>query len=54
MKNSMEVPQKTKNRTRSSNPTTGHLSEENHNSERYMKPTVHLTTIYNSQDIEAI
>jgi len=33
MKNNIEVPQKTRNRT-TSNPTPGHLSRENHNSKR--------------------
>ena len=38
MENSMEVPQKTKNRTtiRPSIPTTGHIPWENHNSKRIM------------------
>jgi len=40
MENSMEVPQKTKNRTtmQSSNPTPGHLSRENHNSKKIHAP----------------
>ena len=40
MENSMEVPQKTKNRTtiKSSNSISGHLSRENHNLKRYMHP----------------
>ena len=36
------------------NPITGHIPWENHNSEMYMHPNVHSTTIYNTQDIEAI
>ena len=32
----------------SSNPTLGHISTENCNSERYMHPSVHCCTIYNS------
>ena len=36
----------------SSNPTPGHLSEENHDLKRYMSPSVHCSTIYNSQDME--
>ena len=38
MENSMEISQKTKKRItiRSSNPTPGHLSRENHHSKRYM------------------
>ena len=41
MENSMEVPQKTKNRvsTRSGSPTPGHISKESHNSKRYTTPT---------------
>ena len=37
MNNSMEVPLKTKNRTTtwSSSPTTGHIPQENYNSERH-------------------
>ena len=53
--NNMEVSQKIKNRTRiwPSNPTTGHIPWENHNSKRHMHPNVHCSTIYNSQDMEA-
>ena len=58
IENSMEVPQKIKNRTttQSSNSTLGYLSKENKNtnSKRYMHPSVHYSTIYKSQDIEAI
>ena len=51
----MEVPQKTKYRTTilSSNPTPRHIFRENHNSKRYMHPSVHCSTLYNSQDLEA-
>ena len=49
MENSMEVPQKIKNRATiwSSNPTPGHVSGENSNSERYLHPkfTAALFTI---------
>ena len=38
---------------RSSNPIPGHISRENHNVKRYMHPSVHSSTIYNSQDVEA-
>ena len=50
----METPQKTKNRTTvcSSNPTPGHLSRENHDSQRHMYSDVHCSTIFNSQDTE--
>ena len=34
------------------NPTTGHISRENHNSKRCMHPNVHCSTIYNSQVME--
>ena len=45
---------KTKNRATiwSSNPTTGHIPRENHNSKRHMHPTVHCSTLYNSQVME--
>ena len=36
-----------------SNPTPGHISGENSNSNAYMYPNVHSSTIYNSQDMEA-
>ena len=53
--NSMEFPLKTKNRVTvwSGNPTPGHISRknENTNSKRYMHPSVHNRTIYNSQDM---
>ena len=33
--------------------TPGQIRRENHNSKRYMHPTVHCNTIYNSQHVEA-
>ena len=36
-----------------SNPTTGHISWENQNWKRHIYPSVHCSTIYNSQDVEA-
>ena len=36
-----------------SNPTTGHIPWENHNSIRVMYHNVHCSSIYNSQDMEA-
>ena len=50
----MEVPQNTENITTiwSSNPTPGHISREDHNSKKYMHPSVHCHTTYNSQDME--
>ena len=55
MENGMEVPEKTKSRVtmRSSNPTPGHISGENHKSKRYMHPNVHCSIIYNNPDMEA-
>ena len=46
---------KTKNRATiwSSNPTSGHISRENHNSKNYMNPNVPCSTICNIQDTEA-
>ena len=46
---------KTKNRTtiRHSNPTTGHIPWENHNSKRVMYHNIPYSTIYNSQGMEA-
>ena len=46
---------KTKNRTTTwpSNPTPGHIPGENHNFKTYMHLSVHCTTVYNSQDVEA-
>ena len=43
MKNSMEVPQKTKNKITiwSSNPTPGHTPRQKYNSKRHMQPYVH-------------
>ena len=45
---------KLKNRTTiwSSNPTPGHLSRENHDSQRHMYSDVHWSTLFNSQDME--
>ena len=46
-----------KNRCRStiwsSNPSPGHTFRENCNSKRHMYPSVHCSTIYNSQDMKA-
>ena len=36
-----------------SNPTAGHTHRRNQNWKRHVYPSVHLTTVYNSQDIEA-
>ena len=57
MENSMEVPQKTKSRTTiwSSNSTPVCISgkNENTNLKRYMHPSIHSSTNYNYQDMEA-
>ena len=57
VENSMEVPQKVKNRTTlwSSNCTTRYLPKEykNTNSKGYMHPYVYSSIIYNSQIMEA-
>ena len=38
---------------RSRDLTPGHISRENYNSERYMHPNVHCSTVYNGQDMGA-
>jgi len=37
----------------SSNPTPRHICGENHTLKGYTHPSVHCSTIYNSQDVEA-
>lgn len=55
--NSMEMPQKVKNRTamRSCNSTSGYLSRENQNTKlkRYLHLYAHCSSIYSNQDMEA-
>ena len=53
--NSMEIPQKTKNRVAilSSNHTPRHKSRESSNLKRCMHPSVHNSTMYDSQNMEA-
>ena len=55
MENSMEVLQKSKYRTTiwSSNPTSGHIANENRNLKRHMHPNVHSSIIHNSQNMKA-
>ena len=55
IENCIEGPQKTRYRTTlwSINPSSGHISGENHNLKRYMYLSVHCSTIHNSQDMEA-
>ena len=38
----------------SSNPTAGQISGEKHALKVYMDPNIHCSTIYNSQNVEAI
>ena len=38
---------------KSSNPTPGHISRENHGLKGYMHPSIHCSTVYNSQGMEA-
>ena len=55
MENSVEIPEKTGNRTaiRPSNPTAGHTHRGNQKGKRHVYPSVHCSTVYNSQDMEA-
>ena len=50
IENTMEVPQKTKNRVTicSCNPIPGHISIQNSNLKRYMQPYVHSCTTHKS------
>ena len=52
----LKKSQKTKKRVPiwSCNPPPGHKSRQNYNSERYRLPYVHISTTYNSQDMETI
>ena len=54
-KNSVEIPLKTGNRTAvgPSNPTAGHTHQGNQKGKRHVYPSVHHSTVYNSQDMEA-
>ena len=58
VENSMEVPQKVKNRTTlwSNNHSTRYLPPKykNTNSKGYMHPYVYHSTIYNNQNMEAV
>ena len=51
MESSVEIPHKTGDRAaiRPSNPTAGHT----HHRKRHVHPSVHRSTVYNSQDMEA-
>ena len=55
MENSMEVPQKTKNRITlgSRTPTPRHISRQNYHLKRYTHLNVHSSTSRNSQDMGA-
>ena len=50
----MEVPLKNKNRAtlRPCNPTPGYISREKHDQKGYVHPSVHCSTVYNSQDLK--
>ena len=52
VENSMEAPWKTKHSTTiwPSNPTTGHIPWENHNSKGHVHPNAHCRTSHNIQD----
>ena len=53
MKNSMEALKKLKiELPYDKNPTSGHIPWENHSSKRHMHPSVHCSTMYNSQDMD--
>ena len=49
--NSVKIPYKTGNRTaiQSSNPTAGHTHRGNQSWKRHVHPSVHRSTVYNSQ-----
>ena len=51
MLSSMEVLYKTKNRP--CNPTPGHISRVKHDPKGYVHLTVHGSTVYSSQNMEA-
>ena len=53
--NSMEGPQKTKNRNAVwySNPTSGNIAGQNCNLKGFMYPSVHRSIVYNSREMEA-
>ena len=55
MDNSAEIPLKTGNRTavRPSNPTAGHTHQGHQNGKKHVYPSVHHSTVYNSQNMEA-
>ena len=56
MENRVEITLKTGNRTaiRPRNPTAGHTHQGNQNRKRHVYPSVHCSTVYNSQDMEVI
>ena len=51
----MEVSLEAKKRStiQPCNPTPGHISGGKHDRKGYMHPSVHYSTAYNSQDMEA-
>ena len=56
MEYSMELPLKTKNNAslRSSNLNPGYTSGKNSNLILYIQPNIHSSTIYKTQDMEAV
>ena len=55
MENNVEIPLKIRNKVTiwPSNPTTGQMPWQNHNSKRHVYPKVHCSTGYNIQVMEA-
>ena len=55
VENSVGIPLKTRNRTaiQPNNPTAGHTHQRNQNWKRHVYPSVHPSTVYNSQYMEA-
>jgi len=55
MENSVEIPEKTGNRTaiQPNNPTAGHTHQGNQKGKRHVYPNVHHSAVYNNQDMEA-
>ena len=55
VENRMEASQKTKNRATicSCNPSPGHVYGQKHGPKGYIQLSVHCSTVYNRQDMEA-
>ena len=54
VENSMKVIKKTKNRTTilPISPASGHITKRKHGPKVSMHPSIHCSTVYNSQDME--